>query len=149
MKIMRSLNACIFVGLLVFVLTQLSSSSAERERRQLPCNHALRISFPQFFTHCDSVRACTYSSWSSWKRVADSEASTPKCPSGLAYREERTRIKITGTSCTEPLLEIQHICKLEARDFDYCMILFLHHPHRCANSGGTANHGSWSRWIWQ
>ena len=108
--LLSSAGACI--GLLVLALTQLPTSSADRERRQvqIPCNHPLRIARPGLFAHCDSV--CAYSTWSSWTKVPNSVVSVPpgKCPSGEAYTEERTRTA-TGNGCTEAVRETQAICK--------------------------------------
>ena len=88
------------------------TSSAEREKRQLPCTHPLRISYPQLFTHCGQLQPCTYTSWSSWQMVPNSVVSVPtsQCPSGRSFREERTRTAL-GSGCTGPLSQTQNICE--------------------------------------
>ena len=82
-----------------------------RRRRQLPCTHPLRLSAPEYFTHCSST-PCTYGSWSSWERVSGSETNVPQsqCESGRAYTEERTR-STTGSGCNQPVRETRRICK--------------------------------------
>lgn len=110
---LATVGAHVLTGVLVcsiITLTKLPTSSAERERRQLPCNHLLRIARPGLFKHCNSV--CKYTTWSSWWKVPNSIKSVPanKCPSGEAYTEERTRT-VVGNGCTEPLREEQNICE--------------------------------------
>jgi hypothetical protein len=83
-----------------------------RRRRQLPCTHPLRLSAPEYFTHCDTV-PCTYGSWSSWKRVPGqniSSVSQSLCQSGKAYTEERFR-PTTGSGCDQPVRETRRICE--------------------------------------
>ena len=100
------------MGLLVLESMHLPTSSAERERRQLPCTHPLRIAHPQLFAHCSSV--CIYTSWSSWNRLPRSVASVPttQCPSGKTYTEEHTRTG-TGSGCTGPLRQTRIICEYQ------------------------------------
>jgi hypothetical protein len=89
----------------------LPTSTAERERQQLPCTHPLRIARPQLFAHCESA-ACTYTSWSPWRKIPNSVITVPagKCATGEAYSEERTRTAV-GNGCSESLHETQQICK--------------------------------------
>ena len=99
------------IGLLVLV--KMPTSSTERDRRQLPCDHPLRISVPSLFAHCGS--ACTYTSWSEWRKVPNSVVSVPvsQCSIGRAYSEERTRTPM-GSSCMGSLRETQSICESNA-----------------------------------
>ena len=102
----------IFITVQQCILLALSVPIAQRRRRrQLPCTHPLRLSAPEYFTHCSST-PCTYGSWSSWERVSGSETSVPQsqCQSGRAYTEERTR-SMTGSDCNQPVRETRRIYK--------------------------------------
>ena len=101
---------CIFVTVQCILLV--SSVPTARHKRQLPCNHPLRLSLPQYFTDCDTA-PCTYGSWSSWERIPGqnfSSVSQLLCDTGKAYTEERTR-PTTGSGCDQPVRETRRICE--------------------------------------
>ena len=78
------------------------------ESAALPCDHRLRLAFPQLFLHCNTVD-CPYSDWSDWKMVPNSvvTSSDPACESGEAYMENRTR---SALGC-EDETETRFACK--------------------------------------
>ena len=82
----------------------------EGQTAALPCDHPLRISAPQYFSHCDSV--CTYSDWSEWLAIPNSVAPSSQCPTKEAYQERRKR-GVLGKSiadCTETS-ETRQVCE--------------------------------------
>ena len=97
---------------LVVIMSALSAlfmpaESSPIERRQLPCDHPLRVAAPGLFSHCTA--SCTYGDWSEWQVVPNSLASTGKCASGYAYSERRTR---TVFGCTGAMTEeTRSVCK--------------------------------------
>jgi hypothetical protein len=107
---------CISIFVIVHAQCILFASSVpsltKRQKRQLPCNHPLRLSLPEYFTHCDKT-PCTYGSWSLWKRVPGqnfTSVSQSLCQTGKAYIEERFR-PTTGSGCDQPVRETRRICE--------------------------------------
>lgn len=100
----------IFCLCVLLALVQLSLCVPKRERRQLPCNHPLKLVVPELFEHCS---ACTYTSWSFWY-VLHSEVvvATSVCSNGKAFIEERNRTS-DGIGCIEPLKETRTICEFK------------------------------------
>ncbi len=102
-------RACLTVTAIIGTLLLLSRSGAS----QIPCDHPLRISAPQLFTHCNGANTCTYSAYSDWQTdssSAEQTVSTSQCPSGKTYQEIRRRTSTAGTSCTD-LTQTRRVCK--------------------------------------
>ena len=98
------------IVVLFLAVATLSTATPVRNRRQLPCNHPLRISAPELFTHC--VAPCVYSEWGDWKDVPGSIQSAPtsQCASGQTYTQRRTRRAIGSTSGCNELTETRKVC---------------------------------------
>ena len=98
----------VFMGLVLCILlalTQLSSCSPEREKRQISCDHPLRLVRPELFTHCgSSARAlpstCTYSSSGPWSRVPNSVVAVlvSQCASRKAYSVETIALQLEAAA---------------------------------------------------
>ena len=83
-------------------------ANSVRFRRQFLCNHPLRLSLPQHFTHCDTV--CLYSDWGEWEMVPGTTRSVAEsqCKSREVYTERRTRTSI-GSNCNDNT-ESRQVC---------------------------------------
>ena len=88
------------------------------------CDSFLRILFPHLdrFRHCDST--CTYSEWSQWQRVPNSNVNVAKsrCNSGQAYSERRSQ-SASERGCN-PKLETQKVCKYLC-NFIVCKCIYV------------------------
>ena len=104
----------IFVLCIFLALVQFSLSSSKRERRQLPCDHSLKLILPQLFTHCPTV-SCNFSSWGPWRVVPHSEVAVPVsgCKSGKAFFEERNRTVTSGSGCIGKVQEARSVCEFD------------------------------------
>ena len=103
------LVAGVFCALIVIVVPKPVSHG--QQRRQIPCNHPLRLTMPDLFTHCETL--CAYSDWTSWELIQHN-VSTTKCYSGRRYVQQRTRttLSVVGDSadCSE-LSETRTLCE--------------------------------------
>ena len=74
------------------------------------CDSFLRILFPYLahFSHCDDT--CTYTEWSQWQRVPNSDVNVAEstCNSGQAYSERRLR-SASERGC-DPKNETRQVC---------------------------------------
>ena len=98
------------IAIFFLAVATLSTASPVRNQRQAPCNHPLRITRPELFTHCD----CTYSSvWSEWEIVEGSTIGVPtsQCASGQAYNEQRRKTAF-GDNCNDQT-ETRRVCKCD------------------------------------
>ena len=98
---------------------------------QFPCDHRLRLSFPDLFLHCNTAE-CFYSDWTNWEMVPNSVVSSASCASREAFREKRTRSALGCEDETETKLICKCLCKLDSANkiyyvtqshyyYDYCI----------------------------
>ena len=95
-------------GVILCLAAFLSVQADARAPRQLSCqNSALRLLFPEYFTHCTD---CIYHNWSDWEIVPDSIDRVPvsQCSSGEVYNETRTQIAV-GAGCKSKM-ETKQVC---------------------------------------
>ena len=74
----------------LFATVQPTPIIHDQYRRQIPCNHPLRLIAPNLFTHCETI--CSYSDWTSWE-ITQRQVPIAKsqCPSQYYYVKQRTR----------------------------------------------------------
>ena len=82
-------------ALVLLTSRAINASVSVPTRTVLPCDHPLRIVFPELFTHCD----CIYGRWSDWTTTLHS-VPLSQCESGVTYNETRVQSSI-GTDCQE------------------------------------------------
>ena len=97
------------VAVLILTITWFSVATF---RLQFSCDHHLQqnVNYSKFFEHCK----CRYSDWTEWvipENAISVAVPSQKCPSEMAWPEERWQKVISGYEC-ENKREERHICKL-------------------------------------
>ena len=99
-----ALNSLVIFAAFALIL---SATEVKGAQLQLSCDSYLRLLQPWRFKHC---RSCSYSSWSSWNRIANLVSSN-HCPSGYAYLAEQTRIASSRSTECKDTVRRRYQCK--------------------------------------